>query len=231
MRAFGGWRASTGNRPGRTFVQVKTDSRSLAAGESLRGFFEDTVASAAARRGSTTTDAVKGYLAGLLSDFARPDTLIHDTLSRPLTLLLYEANSASGFERFERLRTLGDGVLYVAGFFRDHITHRGVELSYVNALGAQAYGGASQMLKRPVSQKGSADDQDQDIFGELADNFHEFAELLFEIAEVFHTQAAGVTPRATVRLYERWLKTGSNVVVRALFERGIVPLKGSDTLH
>lgn len=201
---------------------MKSDSRSLAAGESLRGFFEDTVASTAARRGSTTTDAVRGYLAGLLSDFARPDTLVHDTLTRPLTLLLYEANSASGFERFERLRTLGDGVLYVAGFFRDHITHRGVELSYVNALGAQAYGGASQMLKR---------DNDHDIFAELSENFQEFAELLFEIAEVFQTQSVGVTPRATVQLYERWLKTGSNVVVRALAERGIVPVKGSDTLH
>lgn len=210
---------------------MKSDSCSLAAGESLRGFFEDTVASAAARRGSATTDAVRGYLAGLLSDFARPDTLVHDTLSRPLTLLLYEANSASGFERFERLRTLGDGVLYVAGFFRDHITHRGVELSYVNALGAQAYGGASQMLKRPVAQSSGAADTDQDIFGELSSNFQEFAELLFEIAEMFHTQAVGVTPRGTVHLYERWLKTGSNVVVRALSERGIVPLKGSDTLH
>jgi len=205
---------------------VKTESCSLAAGESLREFFEETVADAAARRGSATTDAVRGYLAGLLSDFARPDTLVHDTLSRPLTLLLHEANCASGFERFERLRTLGDGVLYVAGFFRDHIVHRGVELSYVNALGAQAYGGASQMLKRPTTSN-----DDQDIFCELSNNFHEFAELLSEIAELFHTQAVGVTPRATVHLYERWLKTGSNVVLRALSERGILPLRGTDTLH
>lgn len=205
---------------------MKTESCSLAAGESLREFFEATVADAAARRGSTTTDAVRGYLAGLLSDFARPDTLVHDTLSRPLTLLLHEANCASGFERFERLRTLGDGVLYVTGFFRDHIVHRGVELSYVNALGAQAYGGASQMLKRPT-----ASSDDQDIFCELSNNFQEFAELLSEIAELFHTQAAGVTPRATVHLYERWLKTGSNVVLRALSERGILPVRGTDTLH
>ena len=234
MHDLGLGQASTRNEVSRTFVQVNSDSRSLAAGESLRGFFEDTVATAAARRGNTPTDAIRGYLAGLLSDFARPDTLVHDTLSRPLTLLLYEANAASGFER---LRTLGDGVLYVAGFFRDHITHRGIQLSYVTALGAQAYGGASQMLKRPVSRNGpaaqnrTAGDNDQDIFGELSDNFSEFSELLFEIAEVFHTQAVGVTPRATVQLYERWLKTGSNAVVRALTERGIVPIKGTDTLH
>ena len=231
MRDLGAGCPSTRNEGRRTFVQVKSDSHSLAAGESLRGFFEHTVATTAARRGRATTEAVRGYLAGLLSDFARPDTLVHDTLSRPLTLLLYEANSASGFERFERLRTLGDGVLYVAGFFRDHITHRGVELSYVNSLGAQAYGGASQMLKRPAAQKGGAGDNDQDIFGELSDNFQEFAELLFEIAEEFHTQTVGATSRATVQLYERWLKTGSNAVVRALSERGIVPLKGTDTLH
>jgi len=229
LRHLGLGGASTRNERSRTFVQVKSDSCSLAAGESLRGFFEDTVATAAARRGSATTDAVRGYLAGLLSDFARPDTLVHDTLNRPLTLLLYEANAASGFERFERLRTLGDGVLYVAGFFREHITHRGVELSYVNALGAQAYGGASQMLKHPTAQK--TPEGEQDIFCELSNNFQEFAELLFEIAEVFHTRAQGVTPRGTVHLYERWLKTGSNVVLRALSERGILPVKGTDTLH
>lgn len=87
------------------------------------------------------------------------------------------------------------------------------------------------MLKRPTAPDHAASDTDQDIFGELSDNFQDFAELLFEIAEAFHTQALGVTPRATVHLYERWLKTGSTVVGRALNERGIVPLKGTDTLH
>lgn len=205
---------------------MKSHSCSLAAGESLRGFFEQTVADTAARRGSAATDAVQEYLAGLLSDFARPDPLVHDTLSRPLTLLLHEAHCASGFERFERLRTLGDGVLYVVGFFRDHITHRGVTLSYVNALGAQAYDGASQMLRRPQEPE-----EDTDIFGELSSNFSEFAELLFEVAELFHAQSMGATPRATVALYERWLKTGSPAIQRALNERGILPQRGTDTLH
>lgn len=205
---------------------MKTDSHTLSVGKSLRGFFEDTVADVASRRGSVTNQAVQGYLVGLLIDFAKPESMMHDTLTRPLTLLLYEANSASGFERFERLRTLGDGVLYVAGFFRDHITGRGVQLSYVNALGAQAYGGASQMLKHP-----GGDTDDRDIFRELADNFQEFAELLFEIGEVFQVRGAQTTPRATVQLYERWLKTGSLAIQRALNERGIAPLRGTDTLH
>ena len=196
----------------------------LQVGESLRGFFQNTISDVAAKRGSKTTEAVQGYLVGLLSDFARPESLMRDTLSRPLTLLLYEARSASGVERFERLRTLGDGVLYVAGFFREHITTRGVELNYVITLGAQAYGSVSQMLKRPEVEG-------PDIFRELADNFEEFAELLFEIGEAFQVQAAAATPRATVQLYERWLRTGSLAIQRALNERGIVPLRGTDTLH
>lgn len=198
----------------------------LQVGESLQGFFQSTISDVAARRGSKTTEAVQGYLVGLLSDFARPESLMRDTLSRPLTLLLYEARSASGLERFERLRTLGDGVLYVAGFFRDHITTRGVGLDYVNALGAQAYGGVSQMLKRPAEGNDGPD-----IFRELSDNFDEFAELLFEIGEVFQVQAAPATPRATVQLYERWLRTGSLAIQKALTERGIVPLRGTETLH
>src|SRR5690606_17012647 len=189
-------------------------------GANLRGFFEDTVAEVASRQGIANTRAVRGYLVGLLSDFARPESRMRDTLDRPLTLLLYEALEASGFERFERLRTLGDGVLYVAGFFRDHIKGRGVELSYVNAVGAQAYGGASRMLKHPGEDSGC----DPDIFQELADNFQELTELLFEVAEVFQTRAVGARPSATVQLYERWLRTGSAAAQKALTERGIVPL-------
>ncbi len=199
----------------------------MTLGESLRGFFEDTVANVAARRRCEATAAVRGYLVGLLSDFAKPDRLIQDTLDRPLTLLLFEAHSQTGFERFERLRTLGDGVLYVAGFFRDHITTRGVELSYVNSLGAQAYGGASAMLRQPTRKA----TEDTDIFRELSDNFQELAELLFEIGEMFQARSAGATPKATVQLYERWLKTGSLAIQSALSERGITPLRGTGTLH
>jgi hypothetical protein len=73
--------------------------------------------------------------------------------------------------------------------------------------------------------------RDQDIFRELSDNFPDFAELMFEIGEVFQARSAGSTPRATVQLYERWLKTGSPAIEEALGQRGIFPMPGSDTLH
>ena len=206
---------------------MKSEHYPIALGETLQGFFEATVSEVARRRGATTTDAVRGYLVGLLSDFAKPQSFMSEALNRPLTLLLYEARSATGYERFERLRTVGDGVLYVAGFFRDHIQGRGIALSYVNALGAQAYGSLSQMLKQPVRDAAA----DQDIFRELSDNFQDFAELMFEIGEVFQAQSAKTTPRATVQLYERWLRTGSHAIEEALGERGIFPLRGTETLH
>ena len=59
--------------------------------------------------------------------------------------------------RFERLRVIGDGVLYGCGFFGDHFEARGVDRQYLHGLGTRAYGAASSTSRpkrsdsRPVS--------------------------------------------------------------------------------
>jgi len=95
-------------------------------------------------------------LAGLLADYAKPDRLEAEALDRPLTLLLDEALHTAGRERFERLRSLGDGVLYTSGFFADHLSTRGVELRYVRALGARAYDSAAAMLRQSAGDGSGA---------------------------------------------------------------------------
>lgn len=193
---------------------------------SLAGFFAETVRHVALQQPSEPTDAVQEYLVGVLADYARPESRQRDTLRRPLTFLLHEALQASGMERFERLQSLGDGVLYATGFFRDHLTQRGVALDYVNQLGARAYDGLSSMLRRQSSEPVSAD-----IFRELSDNFRELSELLHAVGEVLQASSAGHGPSATLSLYERWLKTGSQAIGDALCARGVLPIKGPETLQ
>ena len=192
----------------------------------LSVFFAETVRHVALRQASEPTDAVQEYLVGVLADYARPESRQRDMLRRPLTFLLHEALQASGMERFERLQSLGDGVLYATGFFRDHLTQRGVALDYVNQLGARAYDGLSLMLRRQTSEPVSAD-----IFRELSDNFRELSELLHAVGEVLQASSAGHGPSATLALYERWLKTGSQAIGDALCARGVLPIKGPDTLQ
>src|SRR5690606_1847992 len=110
-------------------------------------FFRAVLNDAIEEHGVQADDATETYLVALLADYTRPDQLSGETLSRPLTLLLDEALQAAGYDRFERLRSLGDGVLYVSGFFGDHLKYRVVALYYVSSLGVRGYVDAAQILR------------------------------------------------------------------------------------
>ena len=193
----------------------------------LESFFQTLVDDAVKMQHFAATNAAEFYLAGLLADYAKPDRLESEALERPLTLLLDEALHAEGRERFERLRSLGDGVLYTSGFFADHLSTRGVEIQYVRALGARAYGGAAAMLRQSAGEGTGA----PDVFRELADNFVMFAEVVSRVADVLQANSARGSNRHVVRLYERWLKTGSGPLAAALAGRGLTPQRGHGGIH
>src|SRR5687768_15885562 len=91
----------------------------------VRGFFSELVVSATEDRGIQSNEATTAYVAALLADFAHPAGLSQTALERPFTLLLAEAMESVGHERFERLRAVGDGALYLRGFFSEHLETRG----------------------------------------------------------------------------------------------------------
>jgi len=190
----------------------------------LGTFFHDVVDDAMRKKQLAATEAAEYYLVSLLTDFARPDARSCEALERPLTLLLDEALHAPGQERFERLRVLGDGVLYVSGFFAPHLETRGVEVRYVTALGARAYDSAGRMLR------GTSDETAPDLFFELAENFGRFAELLTAVAEKLSLSAAPSSV-GILKMYERWLKTGSDSLGSELLEHGVLPVRGMGGLH
>jgi hypothetical protein len=195
----------------------------------MTAFFGSVVADAIREHGYDPTDAARAYVVALLADFARPNALSEEAISRPLALLLDDALSAVGHERFERLRTLGDGVLYVSGFFGDHLEQRGVEDRYVSTLGARAYDFAARMLRQGNSQ--AADEAGATaLFNELANNFRMFVALVRNVADGLQAGAAH-SPSAMVRVYERWLRTGSAPLAEALAARGLVPTRGNGMLH
>ena len=136
---------------------------SLAISPSVASFFHEALAEAMTDRRVRASDAATGYLVELLVAFAHPDPRIAEALQRPLAFVLDDALHAQGAERFDRLRALGDGVLYLAGFFGDHVETRGVDPGYVAGIGAAAYGSAASMRaaisfcrsSRPSSWRGS----------------------------------------------------------------------------
>lgn len=186
-------------------------------------YFRDVVVEVVRERKIDATEAAVSYLVSLLCSYARPDADVGSTLTEPLTFLLRDALNAPGSVRFQRLRLLGDGVLYAMGFFGEHIDKKGVDRSYVLSVGSTAYDNASAMM-RLGSHHGP------DVLGELAAKFGGFVGVLSDVAE--GTMARGARgSEGAMRLYERWLKTGSTRIAGELGVLGLMPNRGGRGLH
>jgi hypothetical protein len=184
--------------------------------DGVRGFFDEAVGSAIEARKVEASTGVREYLVGVLVDFAatgRPP----EALQRPVTFLLDEALRAPPAERFEKLKDVGDGTLYMSGIFVDHLNARGIDVGYVSSVGATAYGTAASML-----QKG--DGIGIDVFGELAAKFARLVDVLHDVADAIFAGSPD-DPASIVKLYEKWQRTGSQRLGRELIVRGLVPMK------
>ena len=186
---------------------------------SVDRFFFESVESACKNQRVDASAAAQTYLAGVLSDFVRPEVnaSLNETLDRPLTLVLDDALHTPPPERFEKLKSLGDGTLYVSGFFADHLEARGVNDGFVASIGGFAYRSAGSMLRAGASPLSAV----VDIYAELAEKFRAFVEVLAEVAE--RTSFSPRTNAGALRLYEKWRRTGSERIARELAAQGFAP--------
>ena len=190
----------------------------------LNGFFDQVVRAAVRSQGCSASNATLFYVVTLLADYARPDGLNREVLRQPLTVLMQQALQSQGAERFERLRSLGDSVLYVSGFFGDHLASRGVEPRFVAVLGSRAYDEAAAILRSAGTVSGP------DVLGELSSKFDRFVRVIAAVADAVQAMAAR-GPEDILEIYERWLRTGSVSLAEALAAWGVTPVRGDATLH
>jgi hypothetical protein len=190
----------------------------------MADYFRESVDEAVRAKGVDASAAAQCYLVQLLADYARPDQELGDAMQTTPTLLLHEALQASeGTEKFRRLRTLGDGVLYGLGFFGERAESRGVDKAYVANVGSAAYEQAASMLR--VSRAGTSHAGQPDVLAEMSRKFERFVGVLVHVADGAMAQSARGA-EGVVKLYERWLRTGSSVLATGLAERGLVPTRG-----
>lgn len=190
------------------------------------GFFRELVTEAIKNRGFEPSTASASYVVALLAEAAKPNAFALNVLGESsFTLMLADAMESQGVTRFEKLRVLGDGVLYVSGFFGDHLTRRGLAPYYVKGLGATAYGGAASML-RSVGAHVSG----PDVFTELSHKFEMFVQLLSHVAEELSARAVR-DDSSLLDVYERWLNVQSDRLTELLLARGILPQRKAPGVH
>ncbi|MCA9581442.1 MAG: hypothetical protein KC416_06585 [Myxococcales bacterium] len=177
----------------------------------VSGFFRDRLGEALSRRGVELSDFALVYLVNLLSEYASasPD----EAMSRPLVERMAEALEATGtVEQLRKYRELGDEALYILGFFSDNLERRGIARSYVASMGGRAYDAAGRLARR---REGAF----SIVYPELAEKFDVVASAFDDVRETTDLR----TPQDIVRLYERWKRTGSQVLAERLQQEGVYP--------
>jgi hypothetical protein len=172
-------------------------------------YFKELVDSALARQHLQAADLTEYYLVNLLCRFIRPDTQPGAAADEPLAVRLARALQSGGSEQRARLRALGDFSLFMSGCFPDSFRRRTIDVDYYVSMGEYAYGSLSRR------------DEDAfcEVFAELARKFVGFTDVLADVSE----RAGLSSPADELRLYEKWLRTGSDRDGQRLIQRGIVP--------
>lgn len=175
--------------------------------ESPVEYFKELVDGALAHQHLNAGELTAFYVVNLLAaSLQRP---AND--DEPLALRLARALDSGGLQQREGLRQVGDASLFISGFFSDSLRRKLVDIDYYVTIGGTAYTALSRVESDSFSP----------VFAELADKFVGFVDVLSEVSE----RSACTSNSDLLRLYEKWLKTGSPRSGQLLVERGVVPME------
>ena len=182
-------------------------SEPLLHNESPLEYFRELVESALQHQHVAVRDLTSYYVVNLLAGFVHRDRspMAND---EALGIRLAKALQSAGMTQRQGLRQVGDTSLFISGFFSDRFKRSLVDVDYYMQLGERAYGSLARR-----------DDALGDVFDELADKFPAMVDVLTEVSE----QSALTSHADVMRLYERWVRTGSRRTSSQLVARGIVP--------
>jgi hypothetical protein len=194
-------------------------SGKIVFGQTAQEYFREALSGALAHRRLHLHETTEFYVVNLLAGHVggsrlfveRPDGTVG---AEPLAFILKRALEAQREERRRALKRLGDTSLFVSGFFGDSLAGSLVDVDYYIAMGERAYDALSGFERAPGGLGA--------VYEELAERFPELVDVLAEIAELSELSSN----RGLVKLYERFLATGSRRVAERLREKGVALFSG-----
>ena len=183
--------------------------------QSAAEYFKELVEGALAHQRLAAHEMTAYYIVQLLTAFVRQPA--DDNRAGLLSTRLASALEQDGFRQRSDLRQIGDASLFISGFFPDSFHRKLVDVDYYIHIGGVAYAALSRR----------ENDAFATVFSELAEKFVDFVDVLSEVSE----RSSCSSSADLLRLYERWLKTGSARSGQLLTERGLVPHEAFRTLR
>jgi hypothetical protein len=184
-------------------------------------YFKELIDKALERQGSELSELSSFYLVNLLETFVRQGESYAELgvgEDPRLAELLCLALMAHGRRRLSLLKATGDVSLFVSGFFSDSLAGGLVDSDYYVRMGGYAYGRLAGLSRHRTAAS---------VFGELSENFLQFVDILNEVSEV----SSLTDNKSLLRLYEKWLLTGSRRIENLLRKSGVLLVRGSDRVH
>lgn len=182
---------------------------------SSKEFFNGVVQDAISTRKMATFPLAQNYLVSILENYIHTNNLFdaqteNGKLTREtLAETFLKAQNAQTSVKIEMLKKLGDVSLYVSGFFGDSLSRKIVDVDYYVDMGETAYGTLALETKEDTSRK---------VFKDFSTRFMEYVDILTTISQKSLIQ----NDESILRLYEKYLKTGSELARETLEEKGIV---------
>lgn len=176
--------------------------------ESAVEYFKELVEGAIEHQRLDATEHTAFYVVQLLAGFMQQRADDEDD-DAPLAIRLARALETGGVRQRLGLKQVGDLSLFISGFFSDSLTRKLVDVDYYVSIGGYAYHALSRVENDTFSP----------VFAELGQKFVAFVDVLGEVSE----RTSCVSNADLLRLYERWLKSGSTRSGQLLVARGVVP--------
>lgn len=151
---------------------------------------------------------LQSYVVHVLQDYVDASKLEQ---SETLAEVYLKAQVESEPVKSRLLKSLGERALYISGFFGESLSRKIVDIDYYIQMGASAYSLLSHTRNENTHHQ---------LYKTVSNRFLDLVELLNYISEKSYVHS----DTNIMRLYEKYLLTGSNSAREKLLEMGILSL-------
>lgn len=151
---------------------------------------------------------LQSYVVHVLQDYVDASKLEQ---SETLAEVYLKAQVESEPVKSRLLKSLGERALYISGFFGESLSRKIVDIDYYIQMGASAYSLLSHARNENTHHQ---------LYKTVSNRFLDLVELLNYISEKSYVHS----DTNIMRLYEKYLLTGSNSAREKLLEMGILSL-------
>lgn len=178
--------------------------------------FTEVVKEACVQRHVKTQPHVEAYLVQLLKFYLDSRNLHgpvieEDSNKTPQTFaeMYLQAINSEMTKKKELMRAVAERSLYLTGFFSDSFQRKLVDIDYYVEIGSAAYLNLSSWTKQDTLAA---------VYSTFSKRFQDYVEVLNYVSEKSQIQA----DQNVLRLYDRYLRTGSDLAREKLTELGVV---------